>query len=140
MYVIQSLRLPPLLDEFSFAAVRSLVSPILDLTEFFWGWITDLLVKWAERVGIRLLHSEQTEPLVWEREAYRMAYWIVGLCQDNCPDPFFAAFVRMYGQTPENLNRKIQQWRASMLRNELPPKKTPMRARAADAVTRKSRS
>jgi hypothetical protein len=121
---------PALLDGLNPPPLLSDHSPKFDISELLWGWIAELLGTWAERIRLRLLHSEQKEPLVWEREAYRMAAWIVTLAQEEKADPFWHAFIRMYGDTPENLQRKVDQMRAWVLRNELPPKKLPLRARA----------
>lgn len=109
------------------------------ICERFWGWVQELVNHWVERIRGRLLNLEQKEPLVWHREEYRMAYWIVGmaageevhvLVPEGLNDPFLRAHWRMYGQSPENLTLKIEAHRSWMFRNELPPKKRPNRLTA----------
>ncbi len=86
--------------------------------------------QFAERILLQLDRAESKAHTATERDDIRTAWMTVNLAfYHNYANPYFTAFCRIFGQTPEKMQQQIDRYEAFMLRNEvvaaIPPKKQP---------------
>jgi len=68
---------------------------------------------YSQRIIARLQASSLKEPLAYEKDSYELAIRIINrVSEGRIVDPFFYAHCWYYGQTPENLDKRIAQYRS----------------------------